>query len=253
VFGDRALSVDLNSDVGEGAGQDPELIPLLTSANVACGLHAGNHETMRATVALARHHGVAVGAHPSYPDREGFGRRPMAMSAPELEACVSSQLYTLAQIAAAHSVRLQHVKPHGALYNTAARDPAVADAIARAVVAFDASLVLVGLAGSALISAGSRAGLRTASEVFADRGYRTDGTLVPRDEPGSVIHDPDAVAPRAVAMVRDRVVPAVDGTPVSLLAETICLHGDTHGAADLALRIRRALLDAGIELRAIGR
>jgi UPF0271 protein len=245
--------VDLNADVGEGVGQDPDLIPLLTSANVACGLHAGNDETMHATVALARQHGVAVGAHPSYPDREGFGRRTMEMSHAEIEACVSSQLYTLSRIAAVEGVRLRHVKPHGALYNTAVGNEAVADAVARAVAAFDASLVLMGLAGSALLSAGTRAGLRTASEVFADRAYRADGTLVPRDQPGSVIHDADAVVARAVGMVRDRAVVAFDGTRVSLAPETICLHGDTPGAAHLASRIRRALVDAGVELMAIGR
>ena len=251
MFGDRALSVDLNADVGEGVGEDLHLIPLLTSASVACGVHAGNEETMHATVALARQHGVAVGAHPSYPDREGFGRRAMTMTGVELERCVSSQLYTLAEIANAHGAPLRHVKPHGALYNTAARDAAVAEAIARAVAAFDSSLVLMGLAGSALISAGARAGLRTASEVFADRGYRADGTLVPRDEPGSVIQDVDAVVPRALAMVRDGAVSAVDGGRVPLVAETICLHGDTPGAAYLASRIRQALIDAGIELRAV--
>jgi UPF0271 protein len=252
VFGDRALLVDLNADVGEGVGQDPNLIPLVTSANVACGVHAGDPEMMRATVALARQHGVAVGAHPSFPDREGFGRRAMALSEAEIEACVSTQLRALAEIAAAQDVRLRHVKPHGALYNVAAREGAVADAIARAVAEFDPSLVLVGLAGSALISAGARAGLRTANEVFADRGYRADGTLVPRDEPGGVLHDADVIVPRAVAMIRARAVTAMDGSQVSLQPETMCLHGDTPGAANLALRIRQALVGAGIEIRAIG-
>ena len=251
MFGDRALTVDLNADVGEGIGQDRYLIPFLTSANIACGVHAGNDETMHATVVLARQHGVAVGAHPSYPDREGFGRRAMVMSASELADCVSSQLYTLSRIAAGEAVRLRHVKPHGALYNTAVHDEAVADAIARAVAAFDSSLVLMGLAGSALLSAGARAGLRTASEVFADRGYRANGTLVPREEAGSVIHDADAVVLRAVEMVRDGAVVAVDGTRVPVAAETICLHGDTPGAALMASRIRQGLIEAGVELRAL--
>jgi UPF0271 protein len=251
VFGDRAFKVDLNADVGEGIGQDPNLIPLLTSANIACGGHAGDADTMHATVSLAKKHGVAVGAHPSFPDREGFGRRAMTLTGAEVEACVLAQVRALAEIASAQDVRLRHVKPHGALYNLAARDAGIADAIARAVAGFDGSLILIGLAGSALIAAGARAGLGTASEVFADRGYRADGTLVPREEPGSVIHDAGAVVPRAVAMVRDRAVTAVDGTRVPLQPETICLHGDTPGAADLAFRIRQALIDAGVELRAL--
>jgi UPF0271 protein len=245
------LRVDLNADVGEGIGQDPNLIPILTSVNIACGGHAGDAESMRATVALAHRHGVAVGAHPSFPDRPGFGRREMTLSEAEIESCVLSQVRALAEIAAAQGVLLRHVKAHGALYNLAARDAAVAGAIARAVATFDPSLILVGLAGSALISAGARVGLRTANEVFADRGYRADATLVPREEAGSVIHDAGIVVPRAVAMVRDRAVTAADGTRLALDPETICLHGDTPGAADLAFRIRQALIDAGVELRAM--
>ena len=240
--------MDLNADVGEGVGQDPKLIPLITSANVACGSHAGDPETMRATVVLARDHGVAVGAHPSYPDRQGFGRRPMALSGAEVEACVSIQVRALAEIATLEGVTLRHVKPHGALYNVAAQDAAVADAIARAVGRLNRSLVLVGLAGSELIAAGQRAGLATAHEAFADRGYRADGTLMPREEPGSVIHEADAVVPRAIAMVLDGMVTAVDGRRVPLHVDTLCLHGDTEGAAALAARLRQGLIDAGIVL-----
>lgn len=244
--------VDLNGDVGEGVGHDPELIPLLTSANVACGAHAGDEATMRRTVALARAHGVAVGAHPSYPDREGFGRRAMALAASEIEDTVKTQIRDLRNIARSLGVRLQHVKPHGALYNAAAGDARVAAAIARGTAAVDAALILVGLAGSELVDAGMRAGLRTASEGFADRAYRPDGTLVPRGEGRSVLSDPDIVVARAVAMVRDGAVTAVDGRLVPVRADTICVHGDTPGAAALAAQIRQALNRAGILVKAIG-
>jgi 5-oxoprolinase (ATP-hydrolysing) subunit A len=244
--------VDLNADVGEGIGQDPELIPLLTSVNVACGVHAGDEATMRDAVVLARSHGVAVGAHPSFPDREGFGRREMQLPADAVEASVGGQIRALAAICAFGGVRMRHVKPHGALYNMAARDQVLADAIARATAAADPSLFLVGLAGSRLIEAGRRAGLRVANEAFADRGYRADGTLVPRSEPGSVIHDAGVVAARALSMVRDGAVLAMDGTHIPLQVDTICVHGDTPGAAALAARIRDALSDAGIELRSLG-
>lgn len=248
MFADRPHSIDLNADVGEGVGQDEDLLPLVTSANVACGIHAGDPGTMSQTVELAKAHGVAVGAHPSYPDRAGFGRRAMSLTEGEIEGCVSIQVRALAEIAALYGVSLRHVKPHGAMYNVAARDPIVANAIARAVAALDPSLVLVGLAGSELIAAGKRAGLRTASEVFADRGYRADGSLVPRGEPGDILHDPEAVVPRAVAMVRDGAVTAVDGARVELQVETLCVHGDTPGAAALAMRLKQGLLAAGISL-----
>jgi 5-oxoprolinase (ATP-hydrolysing) subunit A len=248
VFADRPHSIDLNADVGEGMGQDEELLPFVTSANIACGIHAGDPTTMSQTVQLARAHGVAVGAHPSYPDRAGFGRRAMVLTEGEVEGCVSIQVRALAEIAAIYGVALRHVKPHGAMYNVAAQDLKVANAIARAVAALDPSLVLVGLAGSALIEAGRRAGLRTANEVFADRGYRADGSLVPRGEPGDVLHDPDVVVPRAVVMVREGAVIAVDGARVELPVETLCVHGDTRNAAALAARLNQGLLAAGIAL-----
>jgi UPF0271 protein len=244
--------IDLNGDVGEGIGQDPDLIPVLTSANIACGAHAGDESTMRSTVALARRHAVAIGAHPSYPDREGFGRRALRLSPAEIETTVVAQIRALRAIAHAAGIRLQHVKPHGALYNVAARDATVAGAIARATAMVDDSLFLVGLAGSELLDQGARAGLRIASEVFADRAYRADGTLVPRDHPDSVLHDAAAVIPRAVAMVRHHTVTAVDGHEVSLRADTICVHGDTPGAAALAARIRQALVEAGVIVKALG-
>jgi UPF0271 protein len=207
---------------------------------------------MRAMVVLARTHGVAVGAHPGFADAANAGRREMRVSPIEVGDLVVYQVGACAAIAAAHGVRLQHVKVHGALYNMAARDRALADAVARAVRAIDPSLVLFGLSGSQLLDAGAAAGLRTASEVFADRAYRNDGTLVPRGEPGAVMYDPDVVVPRAIAMVRDRAVTAVDGGTVPVLADTICVHGDTPGAAELAARVRAGLLAAGISVRAVG-
>jgi 5-oxoprolinase (ATP-hydrolysing) subunit A len=237
-------TIDLNCDMGEsyGAwkmGADEEVMPHITSANVACGFHAGDPGVMRATVELARDHGVAVGAHPGFADLAGFGRREMHLSPREVEDLVAYQIGALAAIAAGRGVRLQHVKAHGALYNMAARDEVLADAIARAVVSVDRSLVLVGLRESALIAAGSRAGLRTAAEAFADRAYRPDGSLLPRTEPGAVIHDPD----RVVARVPDLAGPGVD---------TICVHGDTPGAAALAGRVRAALEAAGVTVSSLG-
>jgi UPF0271 protein len=245
------MRVDLNADLGEGrdgSGPDADLMPAITSANIACGFHAGDAATMRATVALARDYGVAIGAHPSLDDREGFGRRALAVTEREVENLVAYQVGALAGIAAAEGVCLGHVKPHGALYNMAARDRALAAAVVRAVLAVDRSLLVFGLSGSLLIEAGRAVGARTVSEVFADRAYRSDGTLAPRGTPGAVMDDPQEVARRAVSMVRTRAVQAIDGTSVPLDVETICLHGDTPNAATLARALRRALEGAGIEV-----
>jgi UPF0271 protein len=233
------MRIDLNADVGEGCGQDAQLMRCITSANVACGLHAGDSAVMRDTVLLAREHGVAVGAHPGFADREHFGRRDLQLPPREIEDLVARQIDALSTIAAHAGMRLQHVKPHGALFNIAVRDRRVADAIARAVAAADPSLILFGLPQSELVAAGSGAGLRTAREAFADRAYRADGTLVPRTEPGAVIDDPADVLDRVIGMARD---PNVD---------TICVHGDTPGAADLAARIRQTLEAANIEVKSL--
>jgi UPF0271 protein len=249
------LRVDLNADLGEstsGSAPDAALMTTITSANVACGLHAGGPALMRATVRLAREHAVAVGAHPSLDDRSGFGRRELAVIPLEVENLVAYQVGALAGIAAQEGVRLRHVKPHGALYNMAARDRALAEAIVRALLAIDRALVLVGLSGSHLLTAAREAGLRAAGEAFADRAYAPDGSLVPRRETGAVIDDPDVAAARAVAMVVDRVVLAADGTPVPLYADTICLHGDTPGAAAMAVAVRRALERAGVTVAPLG-
>src|SRR5688572_10116003 len=225
----------------------------IAAASVACGFHAGDPGIMRATIELARAHGVAVGAHPGFPDLEGFGRREIQVSPRDVEDFVVYQIGALAAIAAAQGVRLQHVKPHGALFNMAVRDAALADAIARAAAMIDRALILFGLPGSELVAAGRRAGLRTASEGFADRAYQPDGTLVPRHRVDSVIRDGVVVVPRVIRMVRDQVVDAIDGSLVPLAVDTICVHGDTPGAADLAARIRAALKEAGVEVKAVGR
>jgi UPF0271 protein len=249
------MQIDLNGDVGEsfGAyeiGHDAALIPMLTSVNIACGFHAGDPGVMRATVALAREHGAAVGAHPGFPDLVGFGRREMKATPSEVEDLVAYQIGALAGIAAAQGVRLTHVKPHGALYNMAARDMSLADAIARAIATVDSSLKLFGLPGSKSLEAAQQRHVQAVSEAFADRAYRRDGSLVPRHEPGAVIQDEEVVVSRAVSIARERTVIAADGTPVPLDVQTICVHGDTPGAAALASRIRKALSDAGIQLRA---
>jgi UPF0271 protein len=247
--------VDLNADVGEWDSTpsigDAELMRVISSANIACGLHAGNATAMAITVQLANTHGVAIGAHPSFDDRKHFGRRELEVSADEVFLLVLRQLESLMRVAARFNVRVRHVKPHGALYNMAARDPALADAVASAVSRVVADGVLYGLAGSELIAAGARAQLRTASEVFADRGYLADGSLAPRSFPGAIIDDGDLVAARAVSMVCDQRVTALDGTPVRVAADTICVHGDTPGAANLARRVREALEASGVRISAI--
>lgn len=221
-------------------------MPLISSANIACGLHAGDADTMREAVALARAHNVVIGAHPSFPDREHFGRREMRLSAEDLHECIVAQVRSLADVAASAGVRLRHVKPHGALYNMAARDEELAAAVVDAIRSVDPSLAVFGLAGSALIGAASRMGLHSVSEAFADRAYSADGRLLPRDQPGSVLRDADEAAARAVAMARDGSVVAVDGSRIRVQADTICIHGDTPGAAALARKIRDALASAGI-------
>lgn len=251
------MRIDLNADVGEsfGAyslGADAALMRSITSASIAAGFHAGDPSVLRRTITLAKSHGVAIGAHPGFPDLVGFGRRELQVAPAEAEDFVLYQIAAVAGVAAAEGVKLQHVKPHGALFNMAVRDAALAAAIAKAVAAFDRSLILFGLPGSELISAGRAAGLRVAAEIFADRAYEPDGSLAPRSRPGSVIHDAGAVASRAVRMVTERVVDAVDGTIVPLDADTICVHGDTPGAAQLAAGLRARLVAAGVTVAAIG-
>lgn len=247
------MRIDLNSDLGESfgpwpMGDDAALMASISSANVACGFHAGDPGAMRATVALAKASGVAVGAHPGFPDLVGFGRREMKATPQEVEDFVVYQVAALAGIAATQGVRLQHVKAHGALYNMACRDRALAGAIARAVAAIDKNLILFGLPGSELIKAGREVGLPVAAEVFADRAYEADGSLASRQKAGSVIHDQATVAARAIKMVQERRVVALDGSEIALEADTICLHGDTPGAVQLARAVRAGLEGAGIQV-----
>jgi UPF0271 protein len=251
------MRIDINSDMGEsfGAytiGYDAGLMKSITSANIAAGFHGGDPTVVRETIRLAKSHGVAVGAHPGFPDLVGFGRRELNVTPKEAEDFTLYQIAAVGGIARAEGVRLQHVKPHGALFNMAVRSAELSAAIARAVAAFDGSLILFGLPGSEILNAGRAAGLQVAAEVFADRAYEPDGSLASRRKPGSVIHDADTVVARAVRMVTERRVVAVDGTLVPLEADTICVHGDTPGADRLAAKIRAGLEEAGVVVRAIG-
>lgn len=244
------IHIDLNSDLGEAFGRwtlgdDADAMKSITSANIACGYHAGDPGVMRRTVRMAREAGVAVGAHPGFPDLAGFGRRNMAASPQEVEDFVLYQIGALAAIAAAEGVGLQHVKAHGALYNMASRDRALADAIARAAAAFDRSLFVVGLPGNELLRAAEAAGLRVAAEGFADRAYEPDGSLTPRTRPGAVIDSPADAVDRAVRMVRDGLVRTTSGTDIPMRVHTICTHGDTPGSHELIRRIRAGLEAAG--------
>ena len=251
------MRIDINSDTGEsfGAytiGHDAGLFRSITSANVAAGFHAGDPSVLRATIRLAKAHGVAVGAHPGLPDLVGFGRRELDVTPQEAEDMVLYQVAAVAGVAAAEGVRIQHVKAHGALFNMAVRNAELAAAIARGVAAFDKTLIFFGLPGSEILKAGRAAGLRVAAEVFADRAYEADGTLASRRKPGAVIHDAAAVVTRAVRMVKERTVVAIDGSIVALEADTICVHGDTPGSDDLAAKIRAGLEAAGVTVTAIG-
>lgn len=249
-----AIRIDLNADVGESLGPwtmgaDEALVPFVTSVNVACGFHAGDPLTIRRTVALAHGAGVALGAHPGYPDLVGFGRRDLAMSPAELEAAVLYQVAALAGIVGAEGGRLAHVKPHGALYNRAAVDPAVAAPIARAVASLDPTLRLVGPPGSALLAAAEAHGLRGVAEGFADRAYEVDGSLRSRRLPGAVHEDSAGAVAQAVEIALHGRVTSADGVEIDLPVETLCIHGDTPGAVAVAAAVREALAAAGVEVR----
>jgi UPF0271 protein len=243
------MKIDLNCDLGESFGRytlgdDAAIMPYITSANIACGFHGGDPGVMGATVRLAKQHGVAVGAHPGWPDLQGFGRRVMQLSPAEVEALVLYQIGALAAFAKAEGLALQHVKPHGALYNQAATEIELAQAIAQGVKRFSPDLVLVGLAGSRLVEAGKALGLRVADEAFPDRAYNPDGTLRSRREPGAVLDSPQQVAENALRLAREGVRFAGRSLPV----ETLCLHGDHPGAVDNARLVRETLEANGIKL-----
>jgi 5-oxoprolinase (ATP-hydrolysing) subunit A len=241
-------SIDFNCDLGEGATSDAEIIALISSASIACGMHAGDAPTMRDTVALCLAHGVAIGAHPSYPDREDFGRRDMSLAPADIEALVLYQVGALDAIVRAAGGRLHHVKPHGALYNRAADDRAVADAIAAAVQRHDPALRLYALSRSALADAGSAIGLQVVHEVFAERRYDARGRLLPRSAAGAVIEDVDAAIAPVAGMLIDGHVTAHGGAQVPIRADTLCLHGDRPDAAAFARALRRALQAAGVAI-----
>jgi UPF0271 protein len=251
-------TIDLNADLGEsfGAyrlGSDEEIMPYITSANIACGLHAGDPLVMERTVDLALQHGVAIGAHPGFPDLAGFGRRVMQLSPDEVETNVLYQLGALYAFVRARGATLAHVKPHGALYNVAAADGRVAAAIAKAVKRFDSQLIVVCLPNSVAADAAQERGLRVAFEGFADRAYNPDGSLVARHLPGAVIHDHALVVTRALRMVREGKVEACDGEDIAMRVDTICVHGDTAGAPRLAAGLRAAFAEAGISVSPFGR
>ncbi|CAI0757447.1 LamB/YcsF family protein [Serratia proteamaculans] len=244
------MIVDLNADLGEGCANDQALLQLVSSANIACGFHAGDAQTMRQSVRWALEYGVAIGAHPSFPDRENFGRTRMQLPAETIYAQVVYQLGALAAIARAEGGVMVHVKPHGMLYNQAAVEPELAEAIARAVKAVDPTLRLVGLAGSELIRAGEKQGLVTRQEVFADRGYQANGTLVPRGQPGALITSDELALAQTLEMVRHHRVRTLDGTWAAVQAETVCLHGDGEHALEYARTLRERFALEGISVNA---
>ena len=250
------LSVDLNADLGEsfGAytiGMDAQVLPHVTSVNVACGYHAGDPMVMERTVRMAKKEGTAVGAHPGYPDLQGFGRRNMAVSPEDARVMVMYQIGALNAFLTAEGMRMQHVKLHGALYNAAARDLDLALAICDGIHAVLPSVIFLGLAGSQMVRAARETGLRFASEVFADRAYMPDGSLVPRSRPGAVIHDTETAIARTLRMVKEGSVESIDGTVVPLQADSICVHGDNPEAIRFVEQIHQALEDGGVQVRAL--
>jgi 5-oxoprolinase (ATP-hydrolysing) subunit A len=244
------LQVDLNADLGEGSGRDAELFELITSANIATGFHAGDSDTMHAAISAAMQRGVAVGAHPSFFDRENFGRKELNVPNEEVFDAVAYQLGVFQAIASALAVRPNHVKPHGALYNMAVRDKNLADAIARAIGSVDPKLILFAPDNSELSRAGEAHGLKIAREIFADRNYLNDGWLVPRTRPDALLHDPKEAAERVLRMLREGKVCSVEGRDVDVRGETICVHGDTPGAVEFARELRTQLEREGVRISA---
>lgn len=246
------MRIDFNSDLGEGCGDDTAILPWISSASIACGGHVGDGDSMRATVGACLEHGVAIGAHPSFPDRAGFGRRPLVMPPAAIADFVAEQVEALASVCRREGARLVHVKPHGALYNLAAQDRAVADAVACAVAAHDAGLRLVGLAGSRLLAAGRAAGLAVSGEAFAERRYEADGSLTPRALAGASIELLEDAIEQVRMLVRRGQVVARTGERVPVQADTLCLHGDRPDAAAFARALRRALEACGARVAAPG-
>src|SRR5246127_4373077 len=244
------LSVDINADLGEGSGHDGQLFELISSANIATGFHAGDSDTMHAAVSAAKKHGVAVGAHPSFFDRENFGRKELKISSQDVFDAVAYQLGIFQAIASALDVQPNHVKPHGALYNMAVRDEKLADAIARAIESIDPKLILFAPDKSELARAGESHGLQIAREIFADRNYLNDGWLVPRTRADAVLNDPKEAAERVLRMLREGKVRSVEGRDVEVHGETVCVHGDTPGAVEFARELRTQLQREGVGISA---
>ena len=251
------MNIDINCDLGEmsladGTGNDEAIMPFISSVNIACGFHAGDPLTIEQTVRSAIRNDVSIGAHPGYPDRENFGRKPMSMSQRELRAMILYQAGAVKAMAEAAGARMRHVKLHGALYNTAATDYIMSMNIVRAVKDLDSSLVLVGLSGSQLIRAARNAGLACASEVFADRAYNDDGTLVSRIVEGAVLHDTDLMIRRVIRMIREKVVESISGRLIPIEADTVCIHGDNETAPEFVKKLAEALRAEGIAVRPPG-
>jgi len=243
------MTIDLNADLGEGGNHDSELLALVSSANISCGAHAGSEANIRAALLTAQQHGVCVGAHPSYPDRDNMGRKVMSMSAQQLHKSLLQQLNHLRSLASDVSVPIAFIKPHGALYNQAARDLTLAMQVADTIRQFDASLTLVGLAGSQLLRAGQQAGLRTCAEAFVDRAYQHNGSLVPRSSVGAIIEDTEQAMQQALNIITRQCVQTHDGQLIPMMADTLCIHGDTPQALTFARALRRHFDEAGIGIR----
>lgn len=247
-------SVDLNSDLGEsfGAykiGKDEDIIPLISSANVACGAHAGDPDVMAKTADLCKKSGIGMGAHPGFFDLMGFGRRSLAVSPEEAKNLIIYQVGALDAFAKSRGIKLSHVKPHGALYNMAAKDPRLADAIAEGIYSYNPELILLGLSGSEMLRSAERIGLPYAAEVFADRAYEDDGTLVARSKPGAMIKDEDEAVGRVVEMIKEHTVTSISGKKIEICPASVCVHGDSEKALLFVKKIRETLMREGVEIK----
>ena len=242
-------TIDINCDLGEGVGNDEQIMPYISSANIACGYHAGDENTMKQTVELCKRYNVAAGAHPSFPDRGNFGRTDMLLHPGEIYEMIIKQINSLEKIAAETDVPVHHVKPHGALYNMAARDKGLAPFVALALLDTNPAYILYGLSGSYLIKEAKNLGLKTASEVFADRAYKNDGSLISRNKPGALIENTDAAVAQVLQMVKEGAVTSVTGKKIPIVAETICIHGDGVYAVEFAKAIYNALKKEGVEIK----
>jgi len=244
-------TIDINCDMGEGVGRDEAVMPYISSANIACGFHAGDEETMSETIRICIKHQIAIGAHPSFFDRKNFGRTEINLSADEIYDIIILQLRTIDKITAAQGEKLTHVKPHGALYNMSAKNQEIAAAIARAVKDFDEELILFGLSGSYSIMQAKAFGLETASETFADRTYQDDGSLTPRSQSNALIAHVDTAVEQVLQMIKEKTVITVTGKKISIVADTICIHGDSKHAVEFAKAIHEALKKENIDIRRI--